>query len=304
MQDFQQQLAQWGPQSTYDPPALQDAQRYTRRLAESHYENFPVVSWLLPVELHQPFFNVYAYCRWADDLGDETGDPQQSLQLLDWWESELDRCYQGHPRHPVFVALKPTLDEFQIPAQPFRNLLSAFRQDQSVFQYATFDELRKYCRRSADPVGQLVLFLCRSHRAETVELSDSICTGLQLANFWQDVARDADIGRCYLPREDRLRFGYSDSDLTARVTNPAFLNLMQFEVQRARDFLERGLALPMLLPRNVRLDIDLFARGGLKILEKIEQQDFRVWERRPKVTKWDACKLLLSSWWRSKWHGG
>lgn len=298
MQDLHQQLAIWGPQASYESPTIVQAEQFTRKLAQSHYENFPVVSWLLPWSLHQHFFNVYAYCRWADDLGDEAGNPQLALELLAWWERELNLCYQGVPRHPVFVALKVTIDEFEIPDQPFRDLLSAFRQDQVVHSYATFDELRDYCRRSADPVGRLVLFLCRASRPETVVLSDLVCTGLQLANFWQDVNRDADIGRCYLPREDRVQFGYSDADLASRTTNPAFIELLRFEVDRARSFLEQGLALPPLLPRAVRMDIDLFARGGLKILQKIESQGFRVWQHRPKVSKWDLLKLFAGCWWR------
>lgn len=300
MRDFANQLATWGPAANYSAPSQKVAERYTSQLALGHYENFPVVSWLLPKELHQHFFNVYAYCRWSDDLGDETGNPELSLTLLDWWEQELNACYQNVPRHPVFVALKPTIDEFQIPAEPFRDLLSAFRQDQTVQSYETFDELHDYCRRSANPVGRLVLYLCRQHRPETVALSDSICTGLQLANFWQDVARDAQIGRCYLPREDRLRFGYTDADLAGKTTNPAFIELLKFEVRRAREFLERGLPLRELLPKTIRMDIDLFAQGGLKILEKIDTLGYRVWEQRPKVTKWDFLKLFVGSWWRSR----
>lgn len=301
MIDFQHQLQTWGPQSNLATPSLLDANLYCRKLALSHYENFPVVSWLLPRELHQHFFNVYAYCRWADDLGDETHDPVLATELLAWWGRELDACYQGQCRHPVFVALRPTIDNFQIPPEPFHNLLSAFRQDQTVSDYASFALLRDYCRRSADPVGRLVLYVCRQHRAETVAWSDSICTGLQLANFWQDVARDADIGRCYLPREDRERFGYTDTDLAGRVTNQAFLNLMEFEVARAREFLVAGLPLIPVLPRKLRMDIDLFAHGGLRVLDKIKAQEYRVWEHRPKVSKWDFAGLFARSWWRACW---
>lgn len=296
MLDFQTQLQTWGPQSTTSTPSQSDAEQYCRRLATSHYENFPVVSWLLPRELHQHFYNVYAYCRWADDLGDEVGDPRLAAELLTWWSSELEACYRGETRHPVFVALRWTISEFGIPPEPFRDLLSAFQQDQAVREYATFAELRDYCRRSADPVGRLVLYLCRQHRPETVAWSDSICTGLQLANFWQDVARDADIGRCYLPREDRQRFGYSDADLAGRITNPEFLHLMVFQVTRAREFLVAGLPLIPALPRKLRIDIDLFVRGGLRILEKIEDQHYRVWERRPKVSKWDVAGLFVRCW--------
>ncbi len=297
--DFQHQLQTWGPQSSSAVLSLTEAERYCRKLALSHYENFPVVSWLLPRELQRHFFNVYAYCRWADDLADETGDPQLATQLLTWWSGQLEACYRGETRHPVFVALLPTIAEFQIPPEPFRDLLSAFQQDQTVREYATFHQLRDYCRRSADPVGRLVLYLCRQHRPETVAWSDSICTGLQLANFWQDVSRDADISRCYLPREDRERFGYTDADLAVRVTNREFLDLMEFEVQRAREFLVGGLPLIPVLPRKLRMDIDLFARGGLRILEKIEAQGYRVWTHRPKVSKWDVLGLFVRAWCRS-----
>jgi squalene synthase HpnC len=299
MLDFQNQLQTWGPQSTAASPTVTEAERYCRKVALSHYENFPVVSWLLPRELHQHFFNVYAYCRWADDLGDETGDPQFAIQLLNWWQTELDACYRGETRHPVFVALRSTITEFQIPIEPFRDLISAFQHDQTVHEYSTFTQLRDYCRRSADPVGRLVLYLCRQHRPETVAWSDSICTGLQLANFWQDVCRDADIGRCYLPREDRERFGYSEADLAARITNQPFLDLMAFEVIRARDFLVAGSPLIRIMPPKLRMDIDLFVQGGLRILQKIEAQGYRVWERRPKISKLEAAKLVFGSWCRS-----
>jgi squalene synthase HpnC len=291
---FPEDLTRWGPTSAEQTVSLPQAEQYCRQLATTHYENFPLVSWLLPRRLRQHFYNVYAYCRWADDLGDEVGDPRRSLELLGWWRGELADCYAGRARHPVFVALRPTIDEFAIPPQPFEDLLSAFEQDQRVRQYDTFDQLRDYCRRSADPVGRLVLYLCRQHHEPNLGWSDSICTGLQLANFWQDVSRDFDIGRVYLPREDRAQFGYHDDDLQARSTTPAFLELMRFEVNRARDFLRAGLPLVEHLPGRLQVDIDLFARGGLKILERIETICYRVWDRRPVVTKGDAARLLLA----------
>jgi squalene synthase HpnC len=268
-------------------------------LATSHYENFPLVSWLLPRNLHQHFYNVYAYCRWSDDLGDEVQDPARSLELLAWWRGELAACYAGEPRHPVFVALSQTIGEFGIPSAPFEDLLSAFEQDQRVTRYQTFAELRDYCRRSADPVGRLVLCLCRAYDEQNLAWSDFLCTGLQLANFWQDVARDLDIGRVYFPREDLARFGYSESDLQHRRTNPAFLKLMHFEVDRAREFLMGGLPLIPRLPGRLQVDIELFALGGLKILERIEGIGYRVWDTRPVVTKWDAGKLLCGCLLRS-----
>src|SRR5882724_1040171 len=171
-------------------PSLVEAQEYCSRLARTHYENFSVASWFLPARLRQHFYNVYAYCRISDDLGDEVGDPQASLQLLDQWEAELNACYQGNPRHPVFVALRETITALDIPREPFANLLKAFRQDQTVTCYQTFDDLLGYCLNSANPVGHLVLYLCGYRDAERLKLSDFTCTALQLANFWQDVSTD------------------------------------------------------------------------------------------------------------------
>ncbi len=303
---FAEELKQWGPETLGSQSvSLSEAQAYCKTLATSHYENFPLVSWLLPKQLHQHFYNVYAYCRWADDLGDEVGDTTRSLELLAWWRQELMDCYTGETRHPVFVALASTITEFEIPRAPFEDLISAFEQDQTVTDYATFAELQDYCRRSADPVGRLVLYLCRQFNEENAAWSDSICTGLQLANFWQDVSRDLDIGRIYLPKSDCEQFGYSREDLRNRITNEAFLELMKFEVDRAREFLLAGLPLIPNLPGKLQVDIELFARGGLKILERIEGIGYRVWEKRPVVTKFDAFKLLsvciFRSWKRRLW---
>ncbi len=290
---FAEDLDRFGPGTPTDSqPSLKAAEEYCEKLATTHYENFPLVSWLLPKDLHQHFYNVYAYCRWSDDLGDEVEGPARSLELLAWWRNELAACYAGECRHPVFVALSQTIREFEIPAKPFEDLLSAFEQDQRVTEYETFADLRDYCRRSADPVGRLVLYLCREYDEQNVAWSDSICTGLQLANFWQDVNRDLDIGRVYLPKEDCRRFGYAWEDLQNRVTNPPFLELMRFEVDRAREWLEAGLPLIPNLPGRLQVDIELFARGGLKILERIERIGYRVWDTRPVVTKLDVLKLF------------
>jgi squalene synthase HpnC len=281
------------------PPSLAEAEAYCRRLATTHYENFPLASWLLPRALRQHFYNVYAYCRMADDLGDETGDAARSLELLAGWRRELEQCYAGEPRHPVFVALRTTIVEFQIPADPFRDLISAFEQDQRLTEYDTFAELRNYCRRSADPVGRIVLHLCRQYTEQHAAWSDSICTGLQLANFWQDVARDYALGRIYLPREDRERFGVRREDFDRRQTTPEFRALLQFEVERARDWLRAGLPLVDRMPGRLQVDIDLFARGGLKILDRIERIDYCVWETRPKVTPGDVLGLSLCALYRA-----
>jgi squalene synthase HpnC len=289
------ELTQWGPGTPVAAPSLADAQAYCRRLARTHYENFPVASLLLPRSLRQHFANVYAYCRWADDLGDETGDADRSLGLLSWWREQLQRCFAGEVQHPVFVALRQTIDEFAIPQQPYADLISAFEQDQHVRRYETFEQLHDYCRRSADPVGRIVLHLCRNVSEQTFAWSDSICTGLQLANFWQDVARDFDIGRVYLPREDRQRSGYSDDDLAHRRTTPQFRELMQFEVERAREFLLAGRPLIATMPGRLQVDIDMFLRGGLQILKEIEAIDYDVWRTRPVVSKRRFAGLFARS---------
>lgn len=312
---FHRDLERWGPDAEGRPVSPAEAEAYCRNLAKSHYENFPVVTWLLPRHLHQPIYNVYAFCRWADDLGDEIGDAERSLELLAWWRRELSRIedrgskiedgdsrspiLDPRPLHPVFVALQCTIAEFDIPLAPFEHLISAFEQDQTVREYETFEQLRDYCRRSADPVGRIVLHLCRQYTDANVALSDSICTGLQLANFWQDVARDYDIGRVYLPAEDRERFGYTREDLQGRVTNNAFLELLRFEVDRARQFLTAGLPLADRMPGRLRIDIDLFARGGLKVLDRIEAIGYRVWDTRPVVKKHHVVGLFLQSLLRS-----
>lgn len=275
-------------------PTLRDAENYCQKLATSHYENFPLVARLLPRKLRQPFFNVYAYCRWSDDLGDELGDRELSSRLLAWWRTELAKCWAGQPTpHPVFAALSRTARDFELPQQPFDDLLTAFSQDQHITEYRTFDELLGYCRNSANPVGRIVLHLCGCDDERSLALSDSVCTGLQLANFWQDVARDADIGRTYLPLEDRERFGYSRQDCAGRTTNEAFLKLMQFEVARAREYLQAVRELAPRLRGRMQVVIELFGEGGLRICDRIASIGYRVWERRPVVTKWDAAGLLV-----------
>jgi len=273
-------------------PSLAEAQEYCARLARSHYENFSVVTWFLPQELRQDFFNVYAYCRISDDLGDEVGDPQESLGLLDEWQAELQECYQGAPRHPVMVALQQTVRRLDVPMEPFADLLTAFRQDQRVTRYPTFQDLSGYCRYSANPVGRLVLYLCGYRDAECQALSDFTCTALQLANFWQDVAVDYSKGRIYLPLEDLSRFGVAESDIALRRATPAFLEMMRFEVERAREWFQQGLPLAKNVRRELAIDIELFSRGGEAILDAIERQGFDVLRRRPALSTSRKIYLL------------
>ena len=281
------------------PPTLVEAQQYCARLANSHYENFSVVTWFLPKPLHQHFYNVYAYCRISDDLGDEVGDKQQSLALLDQWQAELQQCYSGQPRHPVFVALRETVREFDIPQHEFSDLLRAFRQDQIVTRYPRFSDLLGYCQNSANPVGHLVLYLCGYRDAERQKLSDYTCTALQLANFWQDVGVDYSKGRIYLPLEDFAKFGFSETDLSQGRATPEFLAMMKFEVERAREWFQRGLPLIKQVDRKLALDLELFSRGGMAILDAIQRQGYDVLKSRPAISKrrkfWLVARAALGN---------
>ncbi|HEV3482259.1 MAG TPA: squalene synthase HpnC, partial [Candidatus Acidoferrales bacterium] len=213
---------------------MQQAQRYTRWLATHHYENFGVVSWLLPRHLHQHFYNVYSYCRWSDDLGDEVPDRVRALQLLDAWENELRLIYQpgGSPSHPVLIALRETARAKNIPLQPFTDLLRAFRQDQTVQRYATWESVLDYCVYSANPVGRLVLYLCGYRDGERQRLSDYTCTALQLANFWQDVSRDLEKGRIYIPLNALATHNLTETDIIERRFDERYVALMKELIAR------------------------------------------------------------------------
>lgn len=278
------------PQSA---PSLEESREYCRRLARTHYENFSVATWFLPKKLRQDFLNVYAYCRISDDLGDEVGDAATSLALLDEWQSELDACYSGAPRHPVFVALAETVRKFDIPKREFSDLLIAFRQDQAVTRFETFNDVLAYCRYSANPVGHLVLYLCGYRDAERQLLSDYTCTALQLANFWQDVSVDYAKGRVYLPLKDLRRYSVSEEDLAQNRNTPAFREMMKFEVERAREWFDRGLPLVKKVNKELAIDIELFTRGGQEILNAIERQNFAVLGRRPVISKTRKLALVV-----------
>ncbi len=273
-----------------------DSSAYTRWLATHHYENFHVVSLLLPKRLRQDFYNVYAFCRWADDLGDETGDPQESLRLLAWWRERLRALYAGEPpAHPVFVALSETIARHELPLQPFDDLIDAFLQDQTVTRYRDWEHVVDYCRRSANPVGRLVLMLCGYRDQERFRLSDATCTALQLANFWQDVAVDLDKGRIYIPQHLMALHGCPEQDVVARRATPSFRRVLRDAVDYAQALFEQGLPLARMVDRRLALDIDLFSRGGMKVLEKIRAQDYDVLSSRPAVSKTERAMLFLGS---------
>lgn len=274
-------------------PSLDEARTYCRTLAESHYENFHVASWFLPKRLRPHFHALYAYCRISDDLGDEVGDPQASLALLDLWGRELNACYEGRARHPVFVALGETIHECNIPQEPFADLLVAFRQDQTITRFENMEQVLDYCRYSANPVGRLVLYICGYRDEERFALSDATCSALQLANFWQDVRVDYGKGRIYIPLDDMRRFNVNEDVIAGKSATQEFRALLQYEVDYARALFHRGLPLIGMVDRELALDLDLFSRGGLEILNAIERQHFDVLSARPAISKGTKMALAL-----------
>jgi squalene synthase HpnC len=273
-------------------PTLDEARAWCKHLAETHYENFHVASWFLPKKLRPHFHAIYAYCRVSDDLGDEVATREQALALLDLWGEELDACYAGRARHPVFVALAETIRACSIPKEPFADLLVAFKQDQVKTRFRDMDEVLAYCRYSANPVGRLVLYACGYTDAERFRLSDATCSALQLANFWQDVAEDYQRDRIYLPEDAMRRFGVTEETIAAGRATPEFRALLADQVAYARQMFEVGLPLLSMVDAELALDLDLFSRGGLEILRAIEKRDYDVLSARPSISK--ATKLTLA----------
>lgn len=277
-------------ENTRPATSLADAYEHCRRIALGHYENFPVVSWLLPRDLRPHIFALYAYCRGVDDLGDESeGD---RLALLDDWEEELRRAFEGTPTDARFVALADTIRRFDLPPEPFERLIEANRRDQRITRYQTFDELLDYCSYSANPVGRLVLRIFGYREEALDQLSDATCIALQLANLWQDVARDYMNGRIYIPGEDMTRFGVSEDDIASSRVTHEVRRLIRFEVRRTREYFARGLALMDRVDGRLKLDLRLFTLGGLTVLDAIEQQRYDVLSSRPRVSR--ATKAWLA----------
>jgi squalene synthase HpnC len=277
------------------PPAgcsPETAQQFTKWLATHHYENFNIVSWLLPKKLHQHFYNVYAYCRWADDLGDEIPDSTRALELLAWWEHELDLCYEGRPSHPIFVALRQTILEKDIPKQPFADLLKAFRQDQATKRYPTWNAMIDYCVYSANPVGRLVLYLCGYRDERRQLLSDATCTALQLANFWQDVSRDLQKGRIYIPLDLAALHGVSESEIVNRQFSDRYVSLMKDLITRTRQLFAQGYPLARMVDGRLSIDLEMFSRGGVAVLDAIGAMGYDTLNHRPSIGKGKQALLL------------
>ncbi|MEO0514926.1 MAG: squalene synthase HpnC [Planctomycetota bacterium] len=316
------ELETFGPDRC-DPLSVDEARAYTRDITRANRENFSVASRLLPRDLREDFHAVYAFCRWADDLGDAPGiaeDPERALDLLGWWREELAACFAGRPRHPVFVALAPTIDKHDLPQRPFADLIDAFVQDQTVNRYESWTQLLDYCTRSANPVGRLVLMMYGQRDEPSFELSDATCTALQLTNFWQDVRRDIlNRNRVYLPADIAAAHGL-DLEAMVRLTRldeavrcrscapgtvqaqtesglgelmPAYRATLHAVVQKTWPMFAEGRELWPRVDRRFRGDLKLFTLGGEAVLRKIERQRYDTWTRRPVVGKLTKARLLL-----------
>ena len=280
------------------PSNLEPAYQECIQLARSHYENFTVVARFLSKDVLPHLSAIYAYCRGVDDLGDEAeGD---RLVLLEDWARDFELCYSGTPEMQHIKALQHTIHTYNIPPEPFRMLTEANRMDQRTQRYETFEELLNYCNHSANPVGHLYLYVLGYRDEERHHLSDFTCTGLQLANFWQDINRDFAMGRIYLPKEDMSRFGYTEEDLASGVCNAAFQELMAFQVERTRQYFERGSPLVRMVEGQARLHIKLFSLGGLRVLDAIHGQGYDVLSKRPVVSRWRKAWLLSKTLLRMK----
>lgn len=311
------QLDTFGPTSC-PSVSVSQAQRYTRRLTRAHGENFSVLTPLVPRHLRQPMADIYAFCRWADDLADQTGDRERSIELLQWWRDELHRALDATPRHPVFVALQPTITRLSLPGQPFHDLIDAFIQDQHVTEYERWDVLLDYCHRSANPVGRLMLHLTGISTSQTRALSDATCTALQLTNFWQDVRRDwLERGRVYIPRDVAQLYNFDPSRLPELIGQRTDSRPKRHESTTAphtdlvcqrprhqlkatvRDLVDRtwpmfhqGRELWPHVPRSMQPTIRLFTLGGEGVLKKIEKQQYDTTRHRPRLSRLEKLMLI------------
>jgi len=290
--------------SILEPPTvsvtLPEARVLCNRMTRTHYENFTVMSRLVPRTMRPHVAALYAYCRTVDDIGDEA--PGDRLALLDRYEAQLDAAFDGCPVHPVLVALQETIRRFDLPREPFARLIDANRIDQRTRRYATYDDLLHYCAHSANPVGRLFLMLFGYHDDERFALSDATCTALQLTNFWQDIRRDRVAGRIYLPQDEMAEFGVAEADLDADRATNELRQLVRFEVARTRRLFADGLPLIDSVRGRLRIDLSLFSRGGMAILDTIEQQDFDTLVRRPTLGRASKLGLVASSLLSSRWR--
>jgi len=277
-----------------DNPTIRAAYAECRRLARRHYENFPTASRLVPRDKRNALAAIYAFARYADDVADEPGI-EGRLEKLAEWRQKLRACYAGKVDHPVFIALHDAVVRYRLSEEHFQNLLRAFEQDVVVNRHPDFASLAAYCTCSANPVGRLVLELFDHHDAELFELSDCICTALQLTNFWQDVAIDLERDRIYLPLDDMTRFGYTLDDLRAHILDERWSRLMAFQVERTWALFEQGRALPEKVARKLRSQLRLTWLGGTTILARIEAANYDIFGRRPSLSWLDFARLYVKA---------
>lgn len=286
-------LQRYGPSSAPCSLSLAESQSYCQSITRFHYENFSVASWLVPQKLRQDLANVYAYCRWSDDLADETGDSNLSISLLGWWREQLDLCYRGKAVHPVFIALSTTIEKHGLEKEMFSDLLNAFLLDQSIKRYETVEQLNGYCHGSANPVGRILLAMCKVDDPESHRRSDSICTGLQIANFCQDMRIDAVRDRIYLPREFWSKFAIDEAIILSAKPHDNLKQALKHWCGHAHRLLVDGMPLVQTVPIWLARDLQLFVRGGLRILEEIRRSDYDVWSREIEVSRKTKLYLLL-----------
>ena len=267
------------------------AYRFCERIATNHYENFPVASRFVPAPLRPHVWAVYAFARTADDFADEPRFEGRRRQALDIWELYLEACYHREVDHPVFMALRDTVRRHTIPIGPLKDLLTAFRMDLTKHRYASFAELRQYCLHSAEPVGQLVLYVHGHRQPELHRFSDEICSALQIANFLQDLSVDVARGRCYLPQEDLIHFGVTWEQLQAAQHTPEFKELMRYSIARVRTMFLRGQPLLRKVSPGLSLELEATWRGGMKVLDLIEERDYEVLDYRPTLDRRDVVGI-------------
>jgi len=277
--------------------SLADAQKYCTKIAKSHYENFIISNWFTPTHIKQHIENIYAFCRYGDDLGDDAPfPPSERILLLEEWEDDLRRGFEnewsGNPRHPIIKAISHTASIFSIPIEPFSKLIKAFKMDQNKTRYQTWDELREYCIHSADPVGHLFLYVYGHDDENLRRISDYTCTALQLANHWQDVSRDLEQDRIYMPIDEMKKYGYSMDMYQNRESNEQWHNLMKFQVERARDWFSKGEELWHLVDPMLAVDLQMFTMGGTAVLDSIEKLNFNTWKKRPTISRFKQLWML------------
>ncbi len=266
--------------------------RHCHQLALSHYENFPVASRLIAAEKRKYVWAIYAFARTADDFADEIADKEESLARLAEWDEKLDAALTGEPTEPLFIALKQTIEDCQIPPSLLHDLVTAFRSDVLQNRHATFEELLNYSRYSANPIGRLVLLIHGYNDEQLFHWSDNICSALQLTNFWQDVSIDIKKDRIYIPKSSMQKYYYSEKELFNKTYNNNFIEMIRELVFKTEEMFEKGKPLIKALNSDLKSEIELTYKGGMRILEKIRKNRYNVLDSRPKLDFFDKIKFL------------